>query len=150
MKRAAIGALVLLAGCVTDAATRRLTLEDELLDADRAFARDVQQRRLEGWVAAFDEHGSQVDPQWKPVTGHDAIRAYMRAAFEDPRFQLSWEPVEARVPEEGRLGFVWGRWTLRGPDGPPQKGRYLDIWRRGAHGKWMLLFDVGEGSKPGA
>ncbi len=147
MQRLALLALLLLGGCVTDAATRKLTLEDEVMDADRAFAHDVQQRRLEGWVAAFDEHGSQVDEQGAPVSGKDAIRAYMKAAFDDPGFQLSWEPVEASVPEGGKLGFVWGHWTLRATGAQESHGRYLDIWKRGADGKWKLLFDVGEESK---
>jgi len=145
MKFAALLPLLFLLGaCVTDAATRKLTLEDEVMDADRAFASDVQQRRLEGWVTAFDEHGSQVDDQGAPVTGHDAIRAYMQAAFDDPGFQLRWAPVEANVPEEGQLGFVWGRWTLQRPGAPELRGHYLDIWKRGADGKWKLVFDVGE------
>jgi ketosteroid isomerase-like protein len=144
--------LLLLGGCVTDAATRKLTLEDEVMDADRAFAWDVQQRRLDAWVAAFDEHGSQVDSQGAPVTGHDAIRAYMKDAFADLRFNLEWAPVEASVPENGNLGFVWGRWTLRAPGAggktEESHGHYLDVWRKGADGKWKLLFDVGEGSAP--
>jgi ketosteroid isomerase-like protein len=144
MRGPALLALALLGACVTDDRTRRITLEDELLDADRAFARDVQQRRLEGWVAAFDEHGSQMDEQGAPVSGHDAIRAYMQAAFDDPGFQLGWEPVEASVPEGGRLGYVWGHWTLRRPGAEEQRGRYLDLWKRGADGQWKLLFDVGE------
>jgi ketosteroid isomerase-like protein len=144
MTRALLPLLFLLGGCVTDAATRKLTLEDEVMDADRAFAADVQQRRLEGWVAAFDEHGSQVDPQGKPVTGLDAIRAYMKGAFDDPSFQLTWAPVEANVPENGNLGFVWGKWTLRSAGAPEAHGHYLDIWKRGPEGKWKLLFDVGE------
>jgi len=142
MKTAAL--LLLLAGCVTDAATRKLTLEDELMDADRAFAADVQQRRLEGWVAAFDEHGSQMGDDGAVITGAAAIRAHMQGAFDDPGFQLTWAPVEAVVPEEGSLGFVWGRWTLRRPGAPEAQGHYLDIWRRGADGKWKLCFDVGE------
>jgi len=145
--RALLPVLILLGGCVTDAALRKLTLEDEVMDADRAFAADVQQRRLEGWVAAFDEHGSQVDEKGAPVTGHDAIRAYMKGAFDDPKFQLSWEPVEASVPEEGKLGFCWGRWTLRS-GAQESHGHYLDIWKRGADGKWRLYFDVGEDQKP--
>jgi ketosteroid isomerase-like protein len=142
--RALLPFLLLAAGCVTDAATRKLTLEDELLDADRAFARDVQARRLEGWVAAFDEHGTQVDESGVPLSGHAAIRAYMQGPFDDPGFQLSWEPQAAEIPEGGRLGFVWGRWTLRASGAPEQHGHYPDIWRKSADGKWKLLFDVGE------
>lgn len=150
MKQLAILPLLALpCGCVTDAATRKLTLEDELMDADRAFARDVQQRRLEGWIEAFDEHGSQVDDRGVPVTGHAAIRAYMQAAFADTGFELRWEPVEASVPEGGKLGFVWGRWTLRSAPADEVRGHYLDIWKRDASGRWKLLFDVGESTNSG-
>ncbi len=140
-------ALLLLASCASAPSSAERNAEESLLLADRAFAHSVQQHRLEAWVAAFDEHGTQFG-EGAPVSGHDAIREHMRAAFADPRFVLEWEPVEARVPENGKLGFVWGHWTLHEPkaDGTSGEshGRYLDIWRRDASGAWKLVFDAGE------
>ena len=43
----------------------------ELLAADRAFCADTQARRIEGWVAAYDESGSPVGDRFLPITGED-------------------------------------------------------------------------------
>ena len=139
--------LLLLGSCASSGRTHVSPLAAEVMAADRAFAYDVQQRRLDAWIEAFDAHGSQVDEQGAPVTGHAAIRAYMQGPFADLKFQLTWAPVEANVPEDGNLGFCWGRWTLRA-GAQESHGRYLDIWKRGTDGKWKLLFDVGEDQPP--
>ncbi|MCC7011658.1 MAG: DUF4440 domain-containing protein [Planctomycetes bacterium] len=119
-----------------------------LLAADRAFAADTRERRLEGWLAAFDLHGSQVDDAFRPVTGAAAIREHMGAFFADPRNHLSWEPDEARVSEAGHLGTTTGRFEWRGVDEQGRElvltGRYFDVWRRTEDGTWKLLYDIGE------
>lgn len=126
-----------------------------LLEADRAFARDTQARRLDGWLAAFDEHGSQVDDAFRPVTGHEAIRAHMGPFFADPANELVWTPDDARISEGGRMGTTTGRWELarRGPDGARTvlaTGRYFDVWRRQPDGSWKLLYDVGDEDEAGS
>lgn len=120
-----------------------------LLAADRAFARDVQTRRLDGWLAAFDAHGSQVDDEFRPITGRDAITAHMGPVFADAANGLHWEPDEARISEGGWLGTTTGRWTFTrreasGRERVVATGRYFDVWRRQTDGSWKLLYDVGE------
>lgn len=124
-----------------------------LLAADRAFARDTQERRLEGWLAAFDAHGSQVDDSFRPITGREAITAHMGSFFADAANALTWTPDEARLSEGGRLGTTTGRWTMtrREPSGTTTvvaTGRYFDVWRKQADGTWKLLYDVGDADAP--
>jgi ketosteroid isomerase-like protein len=124
-------------------------VEAELLAADRAFAADVQERRLEAWVAAFDEHGSQVGDDFRPITGDAAIRARMQGFFADPANALWWEPDAAHVSEAGNLGSTTGRFRMerRAADGTVEvvmRGRYFDVWRRLPDGRWRLLYDVGD------
>lgn len=122
---------------------------DELIAADRAFADDTRVRRLEAWVDAFDEHGSQVDGDFAPVTGHAAIRAHMGPLFEDPANELVWAPDDAWISEGGKLGATTGRFELKRArdDGTREvlmTGRYFDVWRKRPDGSWKLLYDVGD------
>ena len=122
---------------------------ESLLAADRAFARDVHVRRLDGWLAAFDANGSQVDEEFRPITGRDAIAAHMRPFFADAANELTRTPDDARVSEGGKLGTTTGRWKLarREPDGRETvlaTGRYFDVWRKQADGSWKLCYDVGD------
>ncbi len=63
-----------------------------LMEADRAFARSVADRRLEAWVEAFDTAGIQMRPNLPFTPGHDEIRRLMTPAFADTSWHLSWEP----------------------------------------------------------
>ncbi|MBK7874713.1 MAG: DUF4440 domain-containing protein [Planctomycetes bacterium] len=122
---------------------------ESLLAADRAFAADTEARRLDGWLAAFDAHGSQVDEAFRPITGRDAITAHMGPFFADLANELTWTPDDARVSEGGKLGTTTGRWKLarREQDGRETvlaTGRYFDVWRKQADGSWKLLYDVGD------
>lgn len=142
-------ASALLSACSSTRLAPPGSAEAELLAADRAFAADTEARRIEGWLAAFHPHGSQVEHDGRPITGPGAIRAHMGPFFEDPDNVLLWEPETALVSEAGNLGSTSGRFQLgrRRPDGSLEvqlSGRYFDIWRREPGGPWKLLYDVGE------
>ncbi len=122
---------------------------ESLYAADRAFSADVQARRLEAWVAAFDVNGSQFEDDYRPVTGHAAIRARMSPFFADPTNALEWEPDTATMSEAGGLGSTSGRFTMsrRRDDGTREillTGRYFDVWRKMPNGTWKLVLDLGE------
>ena len=143
--------IALLALLVTASSCRSLRAGDTsaLLAADRAFARDTQERRLDGWLAAFDENGSQVDEQFRPITGRAAIAAHMAPFFADAANELTWSPDDARLSEGGQLGTTTGRWKLarreqHGGETVLATGRYFDVWRKQADGSWKLLYDVGD------
>jgi len=133
------------------AACRSLADErvEPLLAADRAFCADTQARRIEGWVAAFDPNGSQFDDDYRPVVGHDAIRARMEGFFADPANELTWEPDTATISEAGNLGSTSGRFVMSRTHGDGTRetlliGRYFDVWRRLPDGTWKLVLDLGE------
>ena len=144
---------VALSMCIASALASCRSVQDRsqssLLAADRAFCADTQTRRLEAWLAAFDEHGSQVGDDFQPVTGHAAIRERMQGLFSDSANELWWEPDAVRVSEAGKLGATTGRFQLRQrkSDGKTEtvlSGRYFDVWRRLPDGSWKLLYDIGD------
>lgn len=144
----ALSSALVLCACAA-CATQSSDATRALLDADRAFARATAERRIEGWVAAFDTHGSQVDEQYRPVTGTAAIRSRMNSFFADPSNHLEWEPDTAQLSEGGRLGSTSGRYRVSRTraDGSREvlsTGRYFDVWRKLPDGTWKLLYDVGE------
>jgi ketosteroid isomerase-like protein len=145
MRTPILGSIVLvLAACQT---TVRSTAP--LLAADRAFCADTRARRIEGWVAAFDENGSQFNDDFRPVTGHAAIRGRMEEFFADPANELVWEPDAAVISEAGNMGSTSGRFVMSrvAEDGTREilmTGRYFDVWRRLADGTWKLVLDLGE------
>jgi len=141
-----------LAACASPSAGHAKDTES-LLAADRAFCADTQARRIEGWVGAFDESGSQVGDRFLPITGRDAIRARMQDFFAAAENELLWEPDAAQVSEGGNLGSTTGRFRMlrKRADGTSElvmSGRYFDVWRKQGDGSWKLLYDVGDPDVP--
>lgn len=137
-------ALVLAPGCAH--LVPRATLEQQLLDADAAFARDVAARGLEAWVEAFAPDGAMLGAGGPRVVGHVAIREEM-AALGDPRkappaLRLEWWPKAARVSDDGTLGYTIGNAVVHGAAGD-RKTKYLTVWRRQPDGVWKAEVDIG-------
>jgi ketosteroid isomerase-like protein len=118
-----------------------------LMEADRAFARSVADRRLEAWVEAFDTTGIQMRPNRPFTPGHEEIRRLMTPAFADTSWHLSWEPRLAFVSASADLGYTLGTYQSVRRDSTGQErsgtGKYVTIWRKQADGGWKAVFDGG-------
>jgi len=123
-----------------------------LMEADRAFARSVADRRLEAWVAAFDTAGIQMRPNVPFTPGHGEIRRLMTPDFADTSWRLSWEPQMAFVSASADLGYTLGTYRSARRDSSGQErsgtGKYVTIWRKQADGGWKVVFDGGNPDTP--
>ena len=146
--------LVALAACAQEAPPPPPPDPEVLMEADRAFSRDVGERGAEAWVSWFADDGAQIQPGAGEVRGKEAIRQLM-AGLDDPDFSLRWEPLRADIAASGDLGWTTGEYVSegKGPDGEPRRGqgRYVSIWRKQADGSWKVVMDLGNptASKPG-
>ena len=126
-------------------------VRQQLLDADRAFNRETQSHRLEGWMSYMADN--VVLDRGKPVVGKDAVRAELTPEWSDPNFRLTWDPDEAHAMPGGKKGFTHGRWelTMLGKDGKPVKltGEYLTVWQLDPQGHWRVIWDGGAANPPG-
>ena len=152
MKRAllALFALTLFATAQTSPrpkakAPAKLSGQQLLLQADRAFARDTVAKRLEGWMAYMAEDAILFSD--KPVVGTDAIRAFYQPAFANPDFILSWQATRAEMFRSGDTGYTTGRYELHAKDGKGDKvvrhGSYLTVWKKQSDGSWKVIADGG-------
>jgi len=140
-----IGVMMVLAMAACTGAGTTATVED-LFQADRAFAQATAEQGVEGWVSYFATDGMQFR-QAQPVIGHEAIRAFLGPAFQDPNFSLTWEPESGEIAASGDLGYTRGRYQMRvtAPDGTigTSAGSYVTIWRRMEDGTWKVTLDIG-------
>jgi len=117
-----------------------------LLEADRAFAKDVEEGGSEAWVSWFASDGAQVVPGAGEVRGKDSIRALM-AYLDRPGTKLTWEPTRAQIAASADLGWTTGTYESEtpGPDGQIRRGqgRYVTIWRKQDDGSWKVAMDLG-------
>ncbi len=118
----------------------------ELMEADRAFARDTAARGLEGWMSWFHEDAVHNGKQGL-LKGKASLHSFYATFIGTPGFELVWEPLHAEASPDGQMGFTVGKGTVirRNPDGTEQRqpAHYLTVWRRGADGKWKVVTDLG-------
>ena len=122
-------------------------VQASLIAADEAFASATAERRLEGWLSAFDSAAIQMEPDVAFTPGIGTIRAAMGPVFADTSFTLTWQPTMAFASEAGDLGYTLGTWrsTRYNAEGRGQvaTGKYVTIWRKQADGTWKVVFDGG-------
>ena len=139
---------VALAGCrPAPAPPDPAAVQASLIAADQAFASATAARGLEGWMAAFDSTGIQMEPDVPFTPGLAAIRAAMAPAFADTSWHLTWQPTMAFGSAAGDLGYTLGTWrSLRRDSTGAERistGKYVTIWRKQADGGWKVVFDGG-------
>ena len=122
-------------------------VEQELLAADAAFARDADERGLDGWLSWYADDAVRMEIDGFLARGRDAIRAHDGPLFTDPALALSWQPADAGSEPDGRHGWTRGRFSLvkhlaSGATVPVASGHYLTLWRRDAAG-WKVVLDTG-------
>ena len=126
-------------------ALAKLSGQQLLLQADRAFAKDTAAKRLEGWMPYMAEDAVLFSD--KPVVGKDAIRAFYQSAFADPDFILTWQPTHVEMFRSGDTGYTTGRYELHAKDGKGNKvvrhGSYLTVWKKQSDGSWKVIADGG-------
>ncbi|MCH7820263.1 MAG: DUF4440 domain-containing protein, partial [Candidatus Marinimicrobia bacterium] len=117
------------------------------LDLDYEFARTAVKK---GPSAAFylylADNAMQLPEGSLPIYGRTAIYETMKGDHYD----ILWTPIKAEVARSGELGWTWGKYVVvvRNSDGTETEmyGKYLNIWRKQADGKWKVIVDMGNAS----
>ena len=126
--------------------------QELLLQVDREFDQATAEKGAEGWASYFAENGSILPGTGAPITGPEAVRAYMASSFARPGFSLRWQPTRAEVWIPGKLGYTLGRWEqkARTPEGKTEllRGTYVTVWRKQPDGRWRIILDTGSADGP--
>lgn len=153
MNRTVLAVLILAAGCAAPhgpGGEPPGTLDD-LLEADRSFARATAERGLDGWLSYFDVDAARLAPG-EVVRGLEEIRAFDAGLFDNPALDLRWVPTDGGLFRDADHGFTTGRYELveSGNGAEPtviSRGTYVTIWRRGDSG-WKVILDTGSADPP--
>ena len=146
-----VGALLLVAGCAKSVDTVAETRA--LLDADRAWAIHASSgANVDSVLAYWTEDAVVVSPGQPTYSGKAAIRQMVTASMSVPGFHINWTPEKAFVSKSGDMGYTVGTNELTVPDPTGKlvtnKGRYLNVWLKGADGKWRSMQDYASTGSP--
>jgi ketosteroid isomerase-like protein len=134
------------------AGAHSISLRDELLQADREFARVSSERgAAEAFARYAAPEATMFSASGEIVRGPREIRELF--ADMPPDAALLWQPIDAQGWLSGDLGYTVGVAEFRnvaGDDGPPViYTKYLTVWKRQPDGSWKFVVDGGNRRPPG-
>ncbi|MBL8286914.1 MAG: nuclear transport factor 2 family protein [Rubrivivax sp.] len=137
-------ACVLPAAGAASAQPRVLSAEEQVLAAERTFARSMAERNAAAF-ASFIADEAVFFGGAAPLRGKAAVVAGWARFFEGPAAPFSWEPDHVEVLASGTLALSTG--PVRDPAGKVI-ARFNSIWRHEAPGVWRVVFDKGSPPDP--
>ena len=144
----AAACLLSLAGCGGRADPK--AEEQKLMETSRAWSRIAQSGDVDATLAYWADDAVVIQPGQEVARGRNSQRRMLEAMKKLPGFDISWEPLEAKISDGGDMGYLIERTTVKmnGPDGQPvtQNYRAVTIWRKQADGSWKNVVDI---SNPG-
>ena len=126
---------------MTETATPMVATTPE--ETSQRFADAVNANDLDALMTMYEPGASSAISATESVSGLEAIRAALDAGVFALRPTMQLSPIHATV--SGEVALVIGDWSMTGtgPDGGALelKGRYADVVRRQADGRWLFIAD---------
>jgi ketosteroid isomerase-like protein len=136
----AIALAVLLSACaIAETHSAGLSLVQQVVDTERAFARTMATRDHAAFTSFLSAEAIFFSGE-KPLHGRQEVAAWWKRYYEKPDAPFSWEPERVEVLDSGTLALSTG--PVYDPNGK-LIGTFTSIWRLEAPGKWRIIFDKG-------
>ncbi len=138
MKYLPLIAMVLLTGCGASDESQIRALEARLGQAMAAHDLDVALR-------CYAQDAVLLLPGRPGISGREAIRDALRAAFAGPRASIAVQVQHVEVDAAGQMAFAYGIGLTTVGDGPgappPSTSKWLSVFRK-RDGAWEIAADA--------
>jgi uncharacterized protein (TIGR02246 family) len=126
--------------------TKTAELREQIAAANKVFMEAFGRGDPAGLAALYTKDGQLLAPNFGPMTGRDAIRAFWQGAMDMGIKGAVLEIVE--VEDHGETAIEVGKYTLLGEEGQAlDEGKYIVIWKQ-VGGQWKLHRDIFNSSRP--
>jgi ketosteroid isomerase-like protein len=119
---------------------------EKLMQISRDWSKAAVSRNLEETLKYWADDAVIISAGEPDLKGKDAIRKMVEGGFNDPGFEISWEPLSAEVSQSGDLGYLLeeSKITLKDSLGNVQSQQFksVTIWKKDAQGTWKNVVDV--------
>ena len=138
------------------AATADTRGDDEaaIRKADMDWANTAQSKQVDAWMTYYSDDAAVLPPNEPMAIGKEQARKAMSDFLALPGLSLKWAPSKVEVARSGDLGYSYGVYemTFNDPKGNPvnDKGKYVEVWKKQADGKWKCAVDTFNSDLPAA
>ncbi|HXY70715.1 MAG TPA: nuclear transport factor 2 family protein [Gemmatimonadales bacterium] len=154
MRRAAAGvcltAFAVLGGCKPAAAPITAADRAAAQTMDSTYSAAIAAGDVNGMTAIYTQDAMMQPPMMPAVHGMEALRQFYQAmSSAKVNITLTQETADGA----GDFMYTTGRYhyqQMPAETGPSEDGKYLEIFRRGADGKWMVVAESWSPNAPRA
>ena len=122
------------------AAQQRADLQQQVRDAERAFAKTMADRDHTAFTTFLASDAIFLGPK-EALRGREAVAAGWKRFFEGKQAPFAWAPERVEVIDSGTLAISTG--PVTDPASGKRVGTFTTTWRREPDGTWRVVLDSG-------
>ncbi len=115
--------------------------EKAVRDADEQWSKVAAAKDLDKTVSFYAADAVVLPPNQAAVTTKDGIRNLWKGFF-DSLMEISWKTTRVDMAKSGDMGYLIGTYEMTMKDGTKDKGKYCEVWKKQADGKWKVSTDM--------
>lgn len=117
--------------------------EAALRAGDEQWSATASKHDLDGTVAFYADDAVLLPPNGPIAKDAKSIRENW-APMVAPDSSISWKVAKAEASKSGDLGYVYGSYQLsmKSPAPVTDTGKFVEIWKKQADGKWKCIVDT--------
>ena len=115
--------------------------EKAVRDADEQWSKVAGAKDLDKTVAFYTDDAVVLPPNQAAITTKDGIRNLWKG-FLDSLTDISWKTSRVEMAKSGDMGYLIGTYEMTMKDGSKDKGKYCEVWKKQADGKWKVSTDM--------
>ena len=123
--------------------------EKAVREADEQWSKVAEAKDLEKTVSFYDDDAVVMPPNQSMVTSKDGIRNLWKGLL-DSLTSISWKTSRVETSKSGDMAYLVGTYELTMKDGTKDRGKYCEVWRKKADGKWKVATDMFSSDLPAA
>jgi ketosteroid isomerase-like protein len=136
-----IAVLLVALVCPASAASSKGADEQAIRDADAEWSAVAGAKDLDKTVSFYADDAVCLPPNQPAVTSQVGIRNLWKGFFENLA-DISWKTTRVEMAKSGDIGYLIGTYAMTMKDGTKDMGKYCEIWKRLADGKWKVTVDM--------
>jgi len=110
-------------------------------DADAEWSKVAGAKDLDKTVSFYADEAMVLPPNEPMVTSKTGIRNLWKG-FLDSLTDISWKTTHVEMAKSGDMGYLIGTYAMTMKDGTKDTGKYCEVWKKQADGKWKVTADM--------
>ena len=109
--------------------------------ADEQWSKVASAKDLDKTVSFYADDAVVLPPNQAAIMTKDGIRDLWKG-FLESLTDISWKTTRVETAKSGDMAYLIGTYEMTMKDGSKDKGKYCEVWKKQADGKWKVTTDM--------